>query len=532
MRNKKKKTELLRIKTVWDTVSLNDSSNTDLEMIREEYKTYIAKEDSIDAVTWDDLEMDKVFLKMNFTSSMSGESYLYELLHKPQFDEEELIVRNRVIEVLTHEPDLRTKLQYSLSIIGRSCSRSLYDYLLNCNELKPLCIWPHIISTILLFLSIVVIFISKAIGIILFLLALILSTALYFKDRASMESYLPVVRVVGNMLIAAKDLSNINDTNLSCYFDKIKFSQILCKRFKRTIRVISSGVNAFASDLDLVSDYLRILTHMDILLYNSYIKKLKASYHELIILYQIIGYLDSMVAIAKYRKIQPYYCTPNFTDALSIVTTEIYHPLLNDAVANDFSGRNTLITGSNASGKSTFLRTLGINALLAQTIYTVHASSFDTNFYHIHTSISLKDDLEQQESYYVAEIKALKRIFDSAGNGNIVLCLVDEVLKGTNTLERIAASTEVLRYLLKYKVLCIAATHDMELPKLLSGIYQNMHFKEAITEHKLHFDYILKEGICPSGNAIKLLDLMGFSKELIQKSIERISNFKENGSWY
>jgi DNA mismatch repair ATPase MutS len=348
-----------------------------------------------------------------------------------------------------------------------------------------------------------------------------------------MESDLPVVRIVGNMLIAAKELSQINDKSLSCYFNKIKSSQKLCKQFKNTIRAISSGVSPFASDIDIVSDYIRVLTHMDIILYSRYIKKLKASYKELILIYQIVGFLDSMVAIAKYRKNQLYFCTPNFNNTLSIITTDIYHPLINNAVPNDFTGKSsTLITGSNASGKSTFLRTLGMNALLAQTIYTVHATSFETNFFHIHTSISLKDDLEQHESYYMAEIKALKRIFDSAKEGNTVLCLIDEVLKGTNTLERIAASTEVLMDLLQFQVLCITATHDIELTKLIGGSYQNMHFKETITDNELHFDYKIKDGICTSGNAIKLLEIMGFSKELIQHSMERIQYFKETGSWY
>lgn len=531
-RKSKRNLTLLRIEEAWEDVSSKDNSSTDLEVLREEYKTYIADKNSIDELTWDDLEMDKIFLKMNFTSSIAGESYLYELLHKPHL-EEELKERNRVIEILTHSSDLRTKLQYSLSAIGKSCSSSLYDYLLNCEELKAPNKWPHIISAIFLISSVVLIYFSRLVGIPLFFIVLILSVVTYFKDRASMESDLPLVRIVGNMLMAAKELSQINDASLSCYFNKIKFSQKLCKQFKNTIRAISSGVTTFASDIDVVSDYLRILTHMDILLYNRYIKKLKASYKELILIYQIIGFLDSMVAIAKYRKNQLYFCTPNFTDTLSIVTTDIYHPLINAAVANDFTGeKSTLITGTNASGKSTFLRTLGINALLAQTIYTVHATSFETNFYHIHTSISLKDDLEQHESYYMAEIKALKRIFDSAREGNKVLCLIDEVLKGTNTLERIAASTEVLKELLEFQVLCIAATHDAELTKLLDGTYQNMHFIETITDNELHFDYKIKDGVCTSGNAIKLLEIMGFSKKLIQNSIDRIQSFKETGGWY
>ena len=274
------------------------------------------------------------------------------------------------------------------------------------------------------------------------------------------------------------------------------------------------------------------MSHIDIILYHSYLKKLKASYHELILLYQIIGFLDSMIAVAKYRKMYPMTCRPMFSSSLCLFAQDIYHPLIPNAVPNNFHcNKSTLITGSNASGKSTFLRTLGINALLAQTIATVHAKQFITNFYHIHTSISLKDDLENKESYYMVELNALKKIFDTALQGGPVLCLIDEVLKGTNTLERIAASTEVLKDLLQYQTLCIAATHDVELTKLLQQEYQNMHFKESIQGNELHFDYKIKNGVCTTGNAIKLLDLMGFPKNISNRANERIQNFKKYGSW-
>ena len=102
-----------------------------------------------------------------------------------------------------------------------------------------------------------------------------------------------------------------------------------------------------------------------------------------------------------------------------------------------------LLTGSNASGKSTFLKSVALNAILAQTIYTVMADSYRAPYFRIYSSMALKDNLMGNESYFIVEIKSLKRIYESADEKVPMLCLIDEVLRGTNTVERIAASSQI-----------------------------------------------------------------------------------------
>lgn len=98
--------------------------------------------------------------------------------------------------------------------------------------------------------------------------------------------------------------------------------------------------------------------------------------------------------------------------------------------------------------------------------------------------MALRDDLSSQESYYIAEIRSLKRILDAVGEEYPVLCFVDEVLRGTNTVERIAASSQILESLASENVICFAATHDIELTYILEGVYENYHFSEEIDEEK------------------------------------------------
>ena len=145
--------------------------------------------------------------------------------------------------------------------------------------------------------------------------------------------------------------------------------------------------------------------------------------------------------------------------------------------------------------------------------------------------MALQDDLEGRESYYIVEIKSLKRILDAMGNPTPVLCFVDEVLRGTNTVERVAASSQVLKYMTDKSVLCFAATHDIELTHILEHYYDNYHFQEEVRDNDVVFDYHLYPGRAVSRNAIKLLSVMGYDREVIQAAEDAAADFLTTGEW-
>lgn len=147
--------------------------------------------------------------------------------------------------------------------------------------------------------------------------------------------------------------------------------------------------------------------------------------------------------------------------------------------------------------------------------------------------MALRDDVQGGSSYYMVEIKALKRILDFlAEDGKPVLCFVDEVLRGTNTVERIAASTEILKSMADQNCICFAATHDIELTHLLEGIYDNYHFAEEIEDDDILFSYKILEGRASTRNAIKLLGIMGYDKEIICEAEKMAENFLATGHWH
>ena len=212
---------------------------------------------------------------------------------------------------------------------------------------------------------------------------------------------------------------------------------------------------------------------------------------------------------------------------------DLFHPLLTDPVSNSVDAdRPVLLTGSNASGKSTFLKAAALCALLSQAVGISPAGQYEGAYYRIYTSMALRDSLQDGESYFIVEIKSLRRILEAADpNDNPVMCCIDEVLRGTNTVERIAASAEILRCFAQTGTLCFAATHDLELTGILSDVYDNYHFSEQIVDGDVRFSYRLLPGPSNSCNAIALLSSLGYDRTIVEKAQERADGYLQKGNW-
>ena len=190
-----------------------------------------------------------------------------------------------------------------------------------------------------------------------------------------------------------------------------------------------------------------------------------------------------------------------------------------------------IITGANASGKSTFMKNMAVNAILAQALNTSLSKRYRGVVCRIMTSMALRDNLARGESYFVVEVKSLKRILEASREKTPLLCVIDEVLRGTNTTERIAASESVLAALRRANVLCLAATHDTELTYLLEDLYTNYHFEEQITAQSISFPYRLEQGPARGKNAIALLGNMGIDEKIVKQAERRAAEFETTGSW-
>jgi len=238
--------------------------------------------------------------------------------------------------------------------------------------------------------------------------------------------------------------------------------------------------------------------------------------------FEVIGTFDALMSIAGYAFSNPGYTYATISDnAHTIVAKDLGHPLINSKkrVSNnfEFSGKGgiCLITGSNMSGKSTFLRTVGINSVLGLMGAPVCAESMEIGELKVFTSMRTQDDLEESVSSFYAELKRLKQLINQIDESTPTLFMIDEVLKGTNSEDRHKGASALITQLNKTNAFGLVSTHDIVLGNMtneLNGV-KNYSFNSTITGNEIDFNYKLTPGLCKSFNATKLMQLMGIEVE-------------------
>jgi DNA mismatch repair ATPase MutS len=237
-----------------------------------------------------------------------------------------------------------------------------------------------------------------------------------------------------------------------------------------------------------------------------------------------LGSWEALSALAALAYDNPGWCDPVFTDGaeVRVSATAAGHPLLSahQCVCNDVElgppGTFLLVTGSNMSGKTTLLRAIGANAVLAGAGAPVCARAFSLPPVRVHTSMRIDDSLAQGVSLFMAELLRIRGIVEAAdAQGPPVLYLLDEILHGTNTAERRVAARAVIRHLLAKGAVGAVSSHDLTLAEAadLDAAASKVHFREQVgrAEGRTHltFDYLLRPGLATTRNALKLLDAVG-----------------------
>lgn len=493
------------------------------------------KDAEIDDITWNDLNMDEVFRRMNYTWSAAGEEYLYYMLRVPCTTREELLRREEIIAFFRDHPDERVSSQYVFSRLGGTGKFSIYDYLDHLDQLGERSNSSHYLSLLLLIAALLSLFVNLPMGLVFLVCILICNNITYFRVKNEIDPYIVSFSYVFRLMEAVKSLKLSGVEVLREEMALLKKSCAAMGSYKRgSFIIMSQGrMSGSGNPLDMLLDFFRMGFHLDLIKFNQMLSQVRGHISEIDTMITILGMIEAMIAVGAYRESLETFCIPEFTDSLCLRARELYHPLIADPVANHMdTDKSILITGSNASGKSTFLKTVALNSILAQTIHTVLAQEYTGALFRIASSMSLRDDVQGGDSYYMVEIKSLKRILDMLSEEGLpVLCFVDEVLRGTNTVERIAASTQILRSMAGQNCVCFAATHDIELTHLLEDCYRNYHFSEKIEENDIFFSYKIMEGRASTRNAIRLLGIMGYDDQIIREAETMAGDFLASGVW-
>ncbi len=530
--SKRNKARLERkIRESWGKVPKPEKKASECSNYFKQYKEEVKDRFLIDDITWNDLDMDEVFARLNSCWSTVGEEYLYSLLREPLFDENALKERGRLIDFFMSNPRERAQLQYLLARLGKVKSVDIPFYIYNKKgETSKRGLYYKLLAAVPV-LSLAGMIINFPAGLMFFILSMTLNSTIYYKTKNEIASQLEALSYIVALIFCGEKASFLN-------IEEIKeYRRILSESVRKVRGIGKKSFYVLYKTEDPLIEYVKVVLLGELIAFESISSIISKYSDDIIRIYKTLGFLESMISIASYRESIKYYSTPQLSRSdgktgLQLYFKDIYHPLIKEPVPNSLHAEKpVLITGSNASGKSTFLKTVAINAIFAQTIYTCLAAEYSSNYFMIFTSMALKDNLSNNESYFIAEIKSLKRIIDSLNSGIPCLCFIDEVLRGTNTVERIAASSQVLRYLGSSNCLCFAATHDIELTSILEGYFENYHFRESFSDNEITFDYRLYPGRSNTRNAIKLLRFMGYPDSIVQDAENRANSFLAEGSW-
>jgi len=466
-----------------------------------------------------------IFQILNRTSTYTGRTKLAQWLTHPFLDKETIVARQEAIKELSSKAEWN----HEFIALGFQNKEQAKDKEVIEEWLNE----KNTFSNLFLKISCVLLPILSVASIVLFFLGKINETPFilfFFLQLGIIGSY-------------TKRINKIHD-NLSRKFDSIeKYRQLISLIEKESFKsnLLSKLKSVFVNDNNSASENIKELKSLTdkldarmnivvavllngILLWDINImcgienwrKKNKDHFMKWV---DAIGEFDAFISLGMYAHNNPSYVFPEVeTTHFTIEAENLGHPLIqeNVLVKNNYNISHApkvdLLTGANMAGKSTFLRTIGVNLTIAMIGAPVCASSYKFSPIHLFTSLRTNDSLQENESFFYAELKRLHLLTEQYEQGKQVFFLLDEILKGTNSKDQHAGSEALIKKILKLNGVGIVATHDVELSKLSSQFpdqVRNLRFEITIKDDKLIFDYKLSEGVCSTMNASFLMKKMG-----------------------
>jgi hypothetical protein len=507
---------------------------------RSRLDAFAASESSLDDRTWDDLNLDDVFDIVDRTESTLGQHALYHRLRSAPVGDH-LETFDALAARMTADSAGRERAQMALA---RLQDLNGYDlWWLSRTDALDTPFWyvlfPLLTAALLLLLLLSLLQLVSFVPVVLAALGVNVVVGLATAHRIIAVG--PTFRQLAPLIATAQSLTFLDGDDIEPIVGAIRTDVPHLALLKTIARWVSNNPLMISQDstmlalavsdlCQVVYEYLNLAFLLD---WNAvYLggPRLRAHAPRLLRVIAAMGEIDAAISTASFRAGSKGWTRPRFgRPGAPISMTGIRHPLIRDAVPNSIQvgpPHGVLVTGSNMSGKSTFLRTVGVSAVLAQTINTCLATDYEAPVFCVRSCIGRADDLLAGKSYYLVEVEALLELVRASGDRIPHLFLLDELFRGTNAVERIAAGEAVLRELIvdgrDFKPhIVLAATHDGELVDLLRDRYAADHFGDAIGPNGLTFDYHLLPGPATTRNAITLLQLQGAPESLVNRALAR-----------
>ncbi len=511
--------QLLEVKKRWGKVK-KEYANTALTGLYYQYSQQVSFH-QLSQQTLSDIDFEAVFNFVNRTTSKVGEQFLYNRVQQPLNDINALQEIDKQADFFATNTQAREATQLLLLQLNT------YDaYFIPTLFQQQIIIKPWWAKWLNLNIAVVLVMLLLSpffkVLLVWLMLPLSINMFLHYYNRNGSYRYIRSLPQLHLLINIAKQLCKQDIP-----FDKSDSLKSIASMqpFQRSFKLFNFGQGKKAEDIAqallLVVDLIKAFFLIEVKAFYKLADELQNKQTEVQQLFEMVGGVDVAISIASLRHGDLPVCKPVFAEEKNqLIATAVYHPLINNCTTNtiNINQKGILITGSNMSGKTSFLRTIAINSILAQSIYTCFAEDFITPILKLHSSIRIDDNLLEGKSYYFEEVSVMHHLINESGNGFKNLFILDEVFKGTNTVERIAAAKAILSYLAKNKNIVMVATHDIELSQLLLHEYDLYHFTEDIENDNLIFDHLLKEGALKTRNAIKILELSKYPEEIINEA--------------
>jgi len=500
------------------------------------YHNYLKNENSISDAIATDIDLENVFNYCDRTNSKIGQQYLYHQLRSPETDVNKLQQLDELTETLCADEQTRAQIQLELWRLNNKNAYYLHE--LFSSEHRPLYNWAlalYIRLAAFLWIAVLILTIKFHLQPLL-LLALGLTFFnfyIHYSNKKNVLKYVHSLPQLYSLLHVAKHISTKVDIPQNA---DIQTSLKNAGSLGKSLRFVNMEDRLSSNDpTDLIYAFWELIKTFLLIepaMFIASIDKVSRYRDDIENLFNYVGQIDTAITVGSIRLSLPYFSKPNFIaddDTLSV--TGLYHPLVENCVPNSldtFDHQGVLITGSNMSGKTTFIRALAVNALLSQTLYISCTQQYHAPLLQLFTSIRISDDMEEHKSYFQSEaISVLNIMKQSKANPLKSLVIIDEIFRGTNTIERVAAAKAILSYFTANKSFVFVSTHDLELAELLGEEYAVYCFEEQVADTRLVFDYKIKPGILKNKNAIAIMAGLGYPETVINDAYAMSEKLRE-----
>ncbi len=493
----------------------------DLDLLRMYHDLVAEPGTTVDETTWQDLALDEVFAQVDRTCSQAGGQVLYHQMRTYLDDDTRLAERTRQYRLFRQDAALREAIQRALRPLESRRTGWLAPLLVSPLPERPRHAWRWYLLSGLSLACLMGLFVVPSLP--LFLAAsglLVINLVINETYGRKVTPHYRGFAQVDHLLTIVRSLAKVSDSHGLPQLEAIRARAPMAAALQKKLGWFARDRSQMGEAGTAIMGLLNLAFLLDILAFLRILEALRQHQPELVDLLEAVGSLDAAISVASYLEGAPCACEPRLVEERRIEATGLCHPLLVEPVGNDLAlvDQSALITGSNMAGKTTFIRTVAINVILAQTLHFVLAEKATLPRAIVQSSIRREDHLASGQSYFFAEIARVRTFLDAAEAGPLRLFVIDEIFRGTNTVERIASATAVLRHL-GVRHLALVTTHDLELQDLLGEAYAMFHFEEQVLDGGCTFDYRLHPGPARSRNAIRLLGVCGYPEPITREAL-------------